>query len=168
MTRTTDLLTRLRRDTDEVLALRQAVIDREPWPLAPAFGPNEGEWGVREVLAHLGEMVPYWTDEAARILAGPTEPAPFGREATDAVRVAIIGRDRSLPASVLFDRIADEVGLTERRLQRMSDDDLVRHGVHPRRGPMSVGDLFDRFVADHLAEHAAQLRDILARPASEG
>lgn len=168
MTRTSDLLARLRRDADEVLSLRQGVADGEPWPLAPAFGPSEGDWGVREVLAHLAEMIPYWTDQSERILAEPTEPASFGREATDDVRVAIIGRDRSLPASVLFQRIADEVGLTERRLGRMSDDDLARRGLHPRRGAMSVGDIFERFVADHLAEHAAQLRDILSRPPNGG
>lgn len=168
MTRTTDLLARLRRDADAVLALRQAVIDREPWPLARDFGPSEGDWGVQEVLAHLAEMIPYWTDEAARILVGPSEPAPFGRLATDELRVAIIGRERRLPASVLFDRIADEVELTGRRLDRMSETDLSRSGLHPRRGTMSVGEILERFVADHLAEHAAQLRDILARPASDG
>jgi hypothetical protein len=168
MTRTTELLARLRHDADDVLALRPTVVEREPWPLAPDFGASEGDWGVREVLAHLAEMIPYWTDEAGRILAGPSEPAPFGRLASDEVRVAIIGRERSLPASVLFERIADEVELTTRRLGRMSEADLSRQGVHPRRGPMSVGEIVERFVADHLAEHAAQLRDILARPSSEG
>lgn len=168
MTRRTDLLAGLRQNADDLLALRPQVVAGEPWPLTERIGDAEDDWGVREVLAHLAEMVPYWTDEAERIVAGPTEPAPFGRVATDPVRVAIIGRDRTLPAVVLVERVADEVGLTLRRLERMTDADLARQGLHPRRGAMSVGELVERFVTGHLAEHVAQLRDILARPSAEG
>ncbi len=157
-----ELQSRLRRDADDVLALGDRLVSGEPWTLAPELAHGEGDWGVREVLAHLVEMIPYWTDEAGRILAGPAEPAPFGRVATDAYRLAVIERERTLPASVLLARIADEVEVSLRRVERMSEADLARRGLHPKRGPMSVAEILERFVADHLAEHAAQLRDILA------
>ena len=54
-------------------------------------------------------MLPYWLGEVERILAGWPRPVPFGRVATDEVRIAIIGRDRTVPLRELFDRVEADV-----------------------------------------------------------
>ena len=163
MTEPADVRARLRATADTLLTLRPAVLAREPWPLSADFGPGpEAAWGPPEVLAHLTEMLPYWLGEVERILAAWPTPVPFGRVATDELRIAIIGRDRTVPLRELFDRVTADVTRYERRLAELSTADLARLGLHPTRGPMSVQAVLNLIVVDHLDEHCAQLRELLA------
>ena len=80
-----------------------------PWPLADNFGTEpEASWGPREVLAHTAEMLFYWIGEYARVVEADGavgDGLPFGRLATDMLRIGVLERDRSLPLRELFDRI---------------------------------------------------------------
>ena len=105
-----DLAARLTATREAYRALRPRIEAREatdPWPLATAFGTEpEASWGVREVLAHVQEMLPYWLGEFERVQAGDgATPVPFGRVATDALRTGVLERDRTLPLRELFARI---------------------------------------------------------------
>lgn len=165
MTEPADLRTRLREAAAEFLALRPAVLAGEPWPLDAAFDRSaEADWGPPEVLAHVTEMLPYWLGEVERILAAAPASVPFGRLPTDGVRLAIIGRDRTVPMRELLDRVASDVGRYERRLDGLRADDLAQVGLHPLRGPTTVGEALERFVVVHLAEHAARLGEVLGTP----
>jgi hypothetical protein len=94
-------LGRMREARDAFEVLGAVVAAGEPWPLADRFGAEpEAAWGPPEVLAHVDEMLPFWLGEMERIVAGAPEPVPFGRVATDPVRSAVIGRDRTLPSRV--------------------------------------------------------------------
>jgi hypothetical protein len=158
-----DQLERLRGARDAFHELRPTIIAGEPWPLAERFGTEpEALWGPPEVLAHVAEMLPFWLGEIERILASPVEPAPFGRVATDAIRLATIERDRTLPANELFDRIEASAARLERRLRDLGSDQAGQRGLHPARGEMTLPEVTERFVANHLEEHAAQLRDALS------
>ena len=154
---------RLSAGTAGLLAFRPSLEATDPWQLAELYGAEaEASWGPREVLAHVEEMLPFWLGEAERILAAPADsPVPIGRAATDALRIGVIGRDRSLPWRELFGRVASDGSRLAARMRELSDADAGRAGVHPRLGEMSVADLFERFVVSHIAEHVAQLREIL-------
>jgi hypothetical protein len=155
-------LARLRQAQRTLNDLRLAVEAGEPWPLAERFGTEpEARWGPPEVLAHVAEMLPFWLGELERILATPVEPAPFGRLATDALRIGVIERDRTLPARELFDRIDSAIGRLERRLSELNAAQASRIGIHSTRGEMALTDVTERFVVSHLEEHAAQLREAL-------
>lgn len=157
------LLSRLRTAAGGLAGLQPRVLEGEPWPLSADFGHGpEASWGPPEVLAHITEMLPYWLGEAERILAGSPDPVPFGRVATDGVRIAIIGRDRTVPLRDLFDRVEADVERYERRLSAMTLDDLARRGLHPARGEMPLEDVLERFVVGHLEDHVVQLRELLA------
>jgi len=144
-------------------ATRPAVEAGAPWPLATIFDhSDEAQWGPGEVLAHVAEMVPYWLGEMERVLAGAPEPVPFGRVATDTVRIDVLERDRTLPPGALYDRILNDLALFERRLATLTAGDLAKRGLHPRRGEMTVGEMPDRFISGHLAEHVVQLGELLA------
>jgi hypothetical protein len=157
-----DQLERLRRTRRALRDLRPAVMAGEPWPLAERFGTEpEARWGPPEVLAHVAEMLPFWLGELERILAAPVEPAPFGRVATDELRIATIERDRTLPARELFDRIDSTIDRLERRLPELNAAEAGRLGIHSTRGEMTLAETTERFVVGHLEEHAAQLRDAL-------
>jgi hypothetical protein len=143
-------------------ATRPDVEAGAPWPLAERFDHEpEAAWGPPEVLAHLAEMLPYWLGEVQRILASPPGPVPFGRVGTDARRIDIIGRDRSLPVGELHDRI--EAGLKgwAGRLPTLTVDDWTRLGSHPTRGDMSIEAIVERMLISHTEEHAEQLEGLL-------
>jgi hypothetical protein len=142
---------------------RRPVVEASmPWPLSPVFGVEpEAAWGPPEVLAHLAEMLPFWLGEAERVLAGAPEPVPFGRVASDQLRIGVIGRDRSLPPIELFGRVASGAGRWSRRLAALDDANLEKRGIHPTLGEMTVATIAERFVASHLEEHVRQLDEIL-------
>jgi hypothetical protein len=159
-------------DLERIAAARRAYADLaprvmagEPWPLATAFGTEpEAEWGPREVLAHVEEMLPFWLGELERVVDPATAPGPvaFGRIADDTARVAIIERDRSLPLGVLFGRI--DVGLRDwaDRLPTLTEAEKARIGIHPRLGELPAPGILERFVLGHAEDHIAQLESVLA------
>jgi len=159
------LLERLRTARDGLAATRPAVEAGAPWPMAEVFDDSdEARWWPGEVLAHLAEMAPYWLGEIERVLDGVHEPVPFGRIATDRIRIGLVDRDRSLPPRELYDRIDESLARFDRRWRTLTPADLARRGLHPRRGEMTVAEMPDLFIIGHLADHVVQLETILADP----
>lgn len=159
-----DTSDRLRATAAAFEALRERVVAAEPWPLSAAYGEEpESSWGPREVLAHVAEMLAYWPDQFDLVLAGsPEAPVPFGRVAADEARIARVGADRHLPAAELFDRIAAAAADAARRFENLDEGQRARVGLHPRRGEMTLDQMADRFLVEHLGEHVTQLEAILA------
>ena len=143
---------------DRLDQLHPAVEAGAPWPLASQFDhAPEASWGPNELLAHVAEMLPYWLGEVERILAGRTSPLPFGRVGTDPVRVAIIGRDRTLPIGELYTRINGGIARWSERWEHAHARAAREAGQHvTRRHEMTVARP-SRFVAGHLEEHLDQL-----------
>ncbi len=168
-TTTGPMTERLRAAAVAFAGFRPAIEAGRPWPLHIVehdAGP-ESEWGATEVLAHVAEMLPFWLGEIARILDGTPEPVPFGRTATDRVRVLTIERDRTLPPAELLDRIEAGVERYARRLDQLSVADLARRGLHPTLGELSVADVLERFVVSHAEGHVGQLADTLGSNAAD-
>lgn len=164
MTTPAALADRLDAAIGSLLSLRSRVVAAAPWELAELYGTeDEARWAPPEVLAHVEEMLPFWLGEAERILEGSASaPVPFGRVATDVVRIGIIGRDRTLPLRELFARVAADGARLSERLREFDAVDLAREGLHPRMGVMTVEDILDRFAISHVEDHVRQLEEILA------
>ncbi len=157
------LADRLRAAAARLMAHAGAVDSGGPWPLSTAIGVEpEARWGPPETLAHVAEMLSFWTGEMERVVAGDPEPVPFGRVAANPLRIGVIERDRTLPSRELFARIAAGVDRLATRLEDLPPDVAARRGLHETLGEMSVAGLMERFVVDHLEEHAAQLEGSLA------
>jgi len=163
------LVGRLRAARAALEAQRGDVEAGAPWALSDTFGTEpEATWGPLELLAHVGEMLPFWLGEIERVLAGPNEPVPFGREpvpfgriASDPLRIGLIERDRTLPVREHFARIAAAIERYERRVAELTDAELARTGLHPTLGVVAVAGIVERFVIAHLEDHARQLEEIL-------
>lgn len=149
---------RLGKATERLTGLGLVLQEGAPWPLAQRFDhAPEASWGPPEILAHLGEMLPYWLGEAERILDAVDGPAAFGRVPTDDRRLAIIERDRTLPLRELVARV--QVGIERWRL-RWAELDLAsreRAGNHVALGRLTVVDIATRFVVGHVEDHLDQL-----------
>jgi hypothetical protein len=143
--------------------LRPTVEAGAPWPLAERFDhAPEASWGPNEVLAHLAEMVGFWDGELSRIVAaGGGEPVPFGRITTDAARLAVIERDRTLPPGELFDRMSAKLDVFLDHWSSWPPEARERVGLHPRLGEVTVAAGAERFIAGHLVDHADQLESSL-------
>jgi hypothetical protein len=163
-----DPTARLRDAGTALLGLRGALVAGEPWPLSAAYGTEpEADWGPREVLAHVDEMLGYWPVQLSAVLAAdPAAPAAFGRTAEDADRLGRIEADRHLPTGELLDRIETSLAAATAFSKRLAPADLERVGVHPTRGEVPVGRALELFLTGHLEGHVAQLREILVRPAA--
>jgi len=160
-----DLIERLSAAAAGMEALRGSVVAGDPWPLSKAYGAEpESDWGPKEILAHVAEMLEYWPVQVDAILASPAsgEPPGFGRVSTDEGRIRRVGEDRRLPAAELFDRIASESQAVESTLASIPPADQDRTGVHVRLGEMAIPAIFERFVVSHLEEHVRQLREVIA------
>jgi hypothetical protein len=160
-----DLSRRLRDAGDALLGLRGPLVAGEPWPLSADYGHTpESDWGPREVLGHVDEMLPYWTDELEMVLAGdPSAPVPFGRVATDQSRLDRIGADREKSVRTLLDEIRVGLDRAHAFFTGLSAEDAARVGLHPSRGEITVGAAIEAFFVGHLEGHVTQLREILAR-----
>jgi hypothetical protein len=145
---------RLRQARDRVVRLRGRV---EMSEAAPEELPRSREWVARETLAHIDEMLPYWLSEIERVLAGATEPVPFGRTPNDLIRLLTIDRDRTLPVGELYVRLDAGLDRVVRRLLDLDDRQCAKRGLHPQRGEMTVQQIVEVMLVEHIEEHCGQL-----------
>jgi hypothetical protein len=124
---------------------------------------NEERWEAGQVWAHLAEFPAYWLAQAQRVISLPThEPVPFGRVKTDSGRLEAIERDRHTDPTALLERVRSTLAEVTDTARTLPPEAWTRHGMHPVRGQMTVHQIFETFIADHLEEHADQL-DLLRR-----
>jgi hypothetical protein len=161
-----DLAARIQAAGAAVEDLREPLEAGGPWSLSDVWGTeDEAHWGPPEVLAHVAEMLEYWHGELSRVVAGGGGgPVEFGRIASDPTRLARIDTLRRRSTSELVDEIGDRVPEVAGFVERLSGDEASRIGRHPTRGEITVRDSVERFFANHLEEHVAQLRSILGLP----
>jgi hypothetical protein len=162
---------RLRAGAAELRGLELPIEAGAPWPMSDFYAPGpESSWGPPEILAHVSEMLPYWLGEIERILDGhrraatmtsPPEPVPFGRTESDPVRIALIGRDRTIPIRELIARIEADAERIATRLESLTDSEAAQAGLHPTRGVLTVTELLEPFIVGHLEGHIRQLRQQL-------
>lgn len=126
--------------------------------------PDPGEeerWEAGQVWAHLAEFPAYWLDQVRRIVAahdgGAAGPIPFGRMKTDEGRVGAIERERRTAPAELLRRATAKLDELSATLAALPGDAWAATGLHPTLGEMGLEAIVDRFVLDHLEEHADQL-----------
>jgi hypothetical protein len=163
-----DLARRIRDAGTAILNLRGPLVAAEPWPLSSAWGTEpEADWGAREVLAHVDEMLPYWHRQLGGILAGDAaKPVPFGRVASDPDRLRRIDELRRRTTGELLDEIDGNLASVTGFVEGLSAADGARLGLHQTRGELTVRESVERFLVTHLEEHVEQLRAILDRRAA--
>lgn len=121
--------------------------------------PTENEWSVMENLAHIDEMLPFWANEVAKLVARPGQK--FGRTMEDEGRLTAIrehGHDiltqirTSLPASYAH---------TSNILHNLKDSELELTGIHSRRGEQTLEWFIEEFITKHLHDHVTQIKACL-------
>ncbi|HEX8969793.1 MAG TPA: DinB family protein [Chloroflexota bacterium] len=140
---------RISRGVQEILerveGLSGDVLYREPTP---------GEWPVMSTLAHLSELLPYWAQQAEDVARSPG--MVFGRSLADAGRVGAIEQHGHDALDVVVPRVRAALEQCVATLRRIPAEAWTSSGQHIARGSMSVEQIVDTFLVNHVEEHAAQ------------
>lgn len=121
--------------------------------------PSTGEsWHRGNVLGHVSEMLPYWTDQLRRAVAGAGK---VGRdEAGAADRREGINRGDAAAEAELKRAVDRGIGGVLKLMDKLSPADLDRTVVyHSREGDREarVGELLQLLIVGHLEDHLEQL-----------
>jgi hypothetical protein len=150
-----DRSARLRAAADRI----RATVPDIPDDARTSADPETGErWDRGQVLAHVAEILPYWSEQV-ELVVERGGGVPFGRVKSDPDRIAAIERDRRAETAELLRRMDEGVERVLALLDRLDQRALERTGTHQRIGEMTAAQIIDRFLVDHLEEHAEQLEE---------
>lgn len=151
---------RLRLDAVEARLAQVATADPPPGLTEP--DPSDGErWEAGQAWSHIAEFVHFWMSEAEKVIAAASpDPVPFGRIKTDAARLSGIERGRYEAATDVISRVSASIEEVRVFTSELDEREWEARGTHQTQGVMTVRDIFDRFVAGHLEEHAEQLEKL--------
>ena len=141
-------------------ASQRGLVDRLRAQLAglPAealdWKPAPREWSVHEVVAHLAQSELVYGFRYRWIVAFPGTPvAGYDQE------VWIDGLpDKDQPIEELLDELAAMKSFNMAFLERLTDEERARHGLHSERGPESVAALIGG-IAGHDILHERQIAE---------
>jgi len=142
-------------DAEQRLAEHAAEV---PTGLTAPDATSGEQWDAGQVWAHLAEFPAYWLTQAQRVIALPTfEPVPFGRVKTDAGRLEAIETERHTDPAALLERVRTSLAEVTEAVRAFPPEAWARRGAHPVRGEMTVQRIIEKFIVEHLEEHADQL-----------
>lgn len=121
--------------------------------------PTESEWTVMENLAHIAEFMPYWGNEATKLVARPGQK--FGRTMDDEGRQAALCEHGHDSLAQLRAALPGSYARLDNVLSRLNDSDLELTGHHSRYGEKMLEWFIEDFITKHLRDHVAQIRACL-------
>jgi len=137
----------------------RAAVPKVPDDARTSADPETGEqWDRGQVLAHVAEILPYWSEQI-ELVVERGGGVPFGRVKSDPERNAAIERDRLVDTAELLRRMDQGLLGVLALLDRLDERALERTGTHERIGEMTAAAIADRFLVEHLEEHAEQLEE---------
>jgi uncharacterized damage-inducible protein DinB len=125
--------------------------------------PTSGGWTLMEDLAHVAEMLGYWSGEIERFRSQPG--ASFGRVASNPERIRFIEAHARDAPEQMATLLESGYGAALALLRRLEPSDLETTGQHVKFGAQTVRHAVQEWLIDHLAEHVAQLKAIAAEVA---
>ena len=142
----------------EELAAVRVSSQRQAGPADPSTGES---WHRGNVLGHVNEMLPFWTEQIRQANAGSGK---VGRDESGAKRrrEGIDSGDAAAEAQLRLE-IEEGVGGVLLLMDGMSSADLRREVVYTTRAgirPAEVGELLQLLIVRHLEDHLEQLAEL--------
>jgi hypothetical protein len=129
-------------------------------PARLAAQPASGGWTPTEDLAHVAEMLGYWSGEIERFQRQPG--AAFGRVASNPERIRFIEMHAHDTPAQMAALLESSYGAALALLRRLQPSDLETVGQHVKFGPQTIRQAVQEWLIDHLDEHVKQLQAIVA------
>jgi DinB family protein len=138
--------------------LERLAASGTPQGLTEPDPDTEERWEASQVWAHMAEFVPFWRGELERVVAAfDGDPVPFGRTKADPARIAGIEMGRREPVTYLQARVHEEMAELRRYLSGLTAAEWNAVGRYVRGNEMDLEAIAERFLINHLEEHADQL-----------
>jgi len=119
------------------------------------------DWSVFMILAHLAELLPYWAHQACDVAMRSQNDAPFGRTHDDPDRIAAVEARTDSTLEQIVPRVRAALSTAAAALRTIPAEGWVRTGRHARRGEMTVQQIVDQFLVEHVEEHLHQAEAVL-------
>lgn len=120
-----------------------------------------GGWSIVQVLAHVAELLPYWSHQARAVAGRLFDDQPFGRTHDDPDRIAAVEAHAHDDVGAILPRIRAALTEAAADVRAIPAAAWRRTGRHARRGEMTVEQLVDQFLVEHLEEHTQQVEAML-------
>ena len=118
--------------------------------------PAPNEWTAAELTGHVAEFPVTFSEQARRLANSPG--LQIGRGLDDPGRLAAVeklaGAGPAEAAVAVRQGAQQAVGT----LRAVPSDRWQVKGQHPRLGELSVAEIVEHFIADHLRDHLEQAR----------
>jgi hypothetical protein len=155
---TRDVVTQLEQSRSRLARLAAA---ESPAGLTEPDPDGTERWEAAQVWAHIAEFVGYWHEQLATVVREyDGTPIPFGRVKTDPGRIDAIEAGRHRPITGLARDADAAIASLESYLATLDDAAWAARGLHQTRGELDLEASLQRFVIDHLGEHAMQLEGL--------
>jgi hypothetical protein len=133
-----------------------------PTRLGPPDERTGERWDRTNVLGHMAEMLPYWTEQIRAVLAGATE---MGRdEAGHAARQRAVDGGREVGEADLVRRIDAGAGKVLTLLSDLREPDLDRkvtyHAADTGDRVVDLRYAFESVLLGHLEAHVRQIKEL--------
>jgi len=110
--------------------------------------PAPGKWNIKENIVHLATYQPVFAERVHKIL---TKDSPsFERYVADNDENFMMWRDQ--PLEILLNKIAIEREILYQLVANLSEDNLMRKGIHPKYGNLTIIQWTEFFLL-HEAHH---------------
>jgi hypothetical protein len=115
-------------------------------------------WSVTEILCHIDEFVPYWTDETVRVARHSAKE--WGRTHADARRLAAVAAASTRTLPDLESSIRANVADATAKLAALRDVDLQVEAKsrNPRWGVKPAAFIVEELLVAHVEKHLGQVR----------
>ena len=124
--------------------------------------PGPEEWTAAELTGHVAEFPATFAEQARRV--AEQTGAPIGRGLDDPGRLAAVARLAGAGPAEAATAVRATVHQAVRTLRSIPPDGWQARGARARLGELSVAEIVERFVVNHLREHLAQGRAAVSAP----
>ena len=135
-----------------VQTLRQAVAGMSREQLTAR--PVAGKWSTLEVVCHLADFDPIYTDRMKRVIA-EERPTLLGAD-EKCFAAALVYQDRDLEEELGI--IAGARSQMARILRKLPDSALKRVGIHNERGEQTLEQLLTTII-NHITHHVKFIKE---------
>ncbi len=115
----------------------------------------EGEWTLMESLVHIVEFMPFWADEAAKLVANPGQN--FGRTHKDEARIRAISEHKEDSLNETRGALTRSYMYLDTVLSTLQDSDLDLKGRHSKFGEQTLDWFIQEFITNHFTNHIQQI-----------
>jgi DinB family protein len=141
--------------------LNDELIGSLDWVPEEAWSKRSGPdaWSAAEIIGHVIELEPYWARQAALLAERPG--SAVGRGLEDPERLAGPAQGISTPPKEARTRIAQAGEETAEILRKIPDSAFAVTGTW-RDAPISLAELLQRHLVDHVRDHLEQVTEALS------